>query len=98
MPRMASVTFDTLKFVKTLQSAGMSADQAEAVAVAVRESHESAELATKGDIAAVQKDIAALELSLKAQMNEALYALTWKLIGVAGALVAAVYFIARTVR
>jgi hypothetical protein len=33
-----------------------------------------------------------------AKLNEALFALTWRLIGAAGALVAAVYFIARTVR
>ena len=33
----------------------------------------------------------------KADLHEALHSLTWKLIGVSGALVAAVYFIARNV-
>jgi hypothetical protein len=47
---MSAVTFDTLKFVKTLQASGMSAQQAEAVAVAVRDSHDAAELATKSDL------------------------------------------------
>jgi hypothetical protein len=50
LPCMAAVTFDTLKFVKTLQAAGVSVSQAEAIATAVRDSHDSAELATKSDI------------------------------------------------
>ena len=48
--RMAAVTFDTLKFVKTLEAAGVSASQAEAIATAVRDSHDAAELATKSDL------------------------------------------------
>ena len=36
-------------------------------------------------------------LRLQGHMHEALHGLTWKLIGVNGALVAAAYFIARTV-
>lgn len=36
-------------------------------------------------------------LRLEARMHEALSALTWKLIGTMGALVAGVYFVARTV-
>jgi hypothetical protein len=47
---MAIVPFDTLKFVKTLKEAGMPEPQAEAFSTAVRESHEAAELATKGDL------------------------------------------------
>jgi hypothetical protein len=98
---MATVTFDTLKFVKTLQSAGVDAPQAEAIAAAVRDSSESAELATKSDLRQIESstkaEFALLRAEMREQLNEALYALTWKLIGVAGALVAAVYFIARTV-
>jgi len=47
---MATVTFDTHKFVKTLEEAGVPEPQAEAFSTAVRESHEAAELATKGDL------------------------------------------------
>ena len=54
---MATVTFDTHKFVKTLEAAGVPESQAEAFSTAVRESHEAAELATKGDIAELRKDI-----------------------------------------
>jgi len=47
---MTTVTFDTLKFVKTLQAAGVSVTQAEAFASAVRDSTESADVATKADL------------------------------------------------
>jgi len=47
---MATVTFDTHKFVKTLKEAGVPELQAEAFSTAVQESHEAAELATKGDL------------------------------------------------
>jgi hypothetical protein len=47
---MAVVTFDTLKFVKTLEAAGIPPQQAEAMSVAVRDSHETADLATKADL------------------------------------------------
>jgi len=54
---MPAVTFDTLKFVKTLKEAGVSEPQAEAFSKAVQESHETADLATKGDIAELRKDM-----------------------------------------
>jgi hypothetical protein len=47
---MAAVTFDTLKFVKTLQASGMPAPQAEAVAAAVRDSTDAADLVTRKDL------------------------------------------------
>jgi len=47
---MAAITFDTLKFVQTLEDAGVDRQQASAFAVAVRDSHETAELATKADL------------------------------------------------
>jgi len=58
---MASITFDTLKFVETLESAGVERKQASAIASAVRDSHEAADVATKGDIALLRKDMEALE-------------------------------------
>ncbi|MDR0273881.1 MAG: DUF1640 domain-containing protein [Burkholderiaceae bacterium] len=47
---MNAVTFDTLKFVKTLEAAGVNARQAEAMAAAVRDSTDSANLVTKSDL------------------------------------------------
>jgi len=47
---MAVITFDTLKFVQTLEEAGVDRQQASAFAAAVRDSHEVADLATKADL------------------------------------------------
>ncbi|MDR0480219.1 MAG: CCDC90 family protein [Burkholderiaceae bacterium] len=69
---MAAVTFDTLKFVKTLQAAGVSMPQAEAFASAVRDSTESADLATKADLRE-------LKAELKADMRELELRMTVKL-------------------
>jgi len=67
---MSAVTFDTLEFVNTLKSAGMPAEQAEAVSVAVRKAQDSAdvarrgEMATKGDIADVKGDVVRLNAKI----------------------------------
>ncbi len=47
---MTTVTFDTLKFVETLEEAGVPEAQAKAMARAFSAAHESAELATKNDL------------------------------------------------
>lgn len=47
---MASITFDTHKFIRTIKAAGISEEQAEAIAMAFREAHLEAELATKTDL------------------------------------------------
>jgi len=52
-----AVTFDTHEFVRTLESAGMPTEQAEAISSAVRKAQASANLATKGDIAEVRSEI-----------------------------------------
>jgi len=54
---MATVTFDTLKFVKTLEAAGIPFAQAEAFSDAVRDSHEAADIATKRDLDDVRRDV-----------------------------------------
>ncbi|MDY0137423.1 MAG: hypothetical protein RBS36_09660 [Thiomicrospira sp.] len=46
---MSVITFDTLKFVKTLRSSGMSEEQAEAIANAVKDAQET-QLVTKYDL------------------------------------------------
>ena len=78
---MSIVTFDTLKFVETLEKAGVSREQASAMATAVRDSHEGAELATKADLrevrvemqqyeSAIRSDLEKLELSLRNDMEK----------------------------
>jgi len=66
---MASITFDTLKFVETLESAGVERKQASAIASAVRDSHEAADVATKGDITLLRKDMTSMELGLRKDME-----------------------------
>jgi hypothetical protein len=47
---MSTVTFDTLKFVKTLEAGGMAATQAEAIAAAYRDASSDQQLVTKQDM------------------------------------------------
>ena len=67
---MTTITFDTLKFVQTLREAGVNDKQAEAIAVAVRETHDSAEIATKRDIELVKRDIEISKLDLEKKIAE----------------------------
>ncbi|SFI90758.1 DUF1640 domain-containing protein [Nitrosomonas sp. Nm34] len=47
---MPSITFDTYKFIRRLREAGISEEQAEAIADAFREANFEAEIATKTDL------------------------------------------------
>jgi len=47
---MSAVTFDTLKFVETLENAGVENHVAKAISMAVRDSYDAADLATKTDL------------------------------------------------
>jgi hypothetical protein len=47
---MATITFDTHKFIRRLREAGIAEEQAEAIAEAFSEAHIEAELATKTDL------------------------------------------------
>jgi hypothetical protein len=70
---MATVTFDTLKFVEKLRTAGVPEAQAKAQAeVLVSALSEAIEvqLATKTDIAAVKADIAQSERAVKADITK----------------------------
>ena len=67
---MPTIAFDTLKFVKTLKEAGISEPQAEAFSTAVRESHEAADVATKGDIADLRHEIKEAESGLRHEIKE----------------------------
>src|SRR5260364_409721 len=54
---MAHAAFDTLKFVDTLEEAGIPELQARAMSVAVRKAYESSDVATKQDIADLRNDM-----------------------------------------
>ncbi|MCX7192381.1 MAG: DUF1640 domain-containing protein [Proteobacteria bacterium] len=47
---MSTVTFDTLKFVKTLEASGIKSLEAEAIATAYRDASNDQELVTKKDL------------------------------------------------
>jgi len=47
---MATITFDTHKFIRRLRDAGVPEAQAEAIAAAFAEAHVEAEVATKYDL------------------------------------------------
>jgi len=69
---MATVTFDTLKFVETLKEAGVPEPQAKAFSTAVQESHEATDLATKTDLRHEMKE---LEIGLRHEIGD--LAKTW---------------------
>ncbi|WP_063657298.1 DUF1640 domain-containing protein [Candidatus Arsenophonus triatominarum] len=56
---MGQVAFDTQEFVETLENAGLPKEQAKAISIAVRKSHEVADVATKRDLNDVRKEIEA---------------------------------------
>ena len=61
---MKAIAFDTLEFAKRLRAAEFTEKQAETLAAAVAEIVES-RLATKEDIAMLQRDMKEMELRLK---------------------------------
>lgn len=69
---MSTVTFDTLKFVKTLEASGIEAKQAEAIAEAYKEAANDQELVTKKDLElALQKELSPIkaEIAVMKWMN-----------------------------
>ena len=69
---MSTTTFDTFKFVDRLEKAGLSRDQAAAIAEAQKESLAEAldtTLATKADIVRLENRIETLELRLTIKLG-----------------------------
>ncbi|MGX8941159.1 hypothetical protein ACWWJF_12870 [Symbiopectobacterium sp. Eva_TO] len=54
---MGQVAFDTLQASEELQTAGLTSEQAKAISLVVRKSHEVADVATKRDLEDVRKDL-----------------------------------------
>jgi hypothetical protein len=67
---MATITFDTHKFIRKLESGGFTAEQAEAVADAFKDASSEAELATKRDMELLRQDQRELELRIEAKIND----------------------------
>jgi len=65
-----AVTFDTHEFIRTLESAGMPTEQAEAISSAVRKAQANADVATKGDVSELRAEVKAdiRELSAKVDL------------------------------
>ena len=86
-----TAAFDTLAAAKALEAAGIGKDHAEAIAAVARDAAESGgdDAATKTDLAVVKTDIAELKTELKADM----VTLTWRMVGLAAVIVAAVKLI-----
>jgi len=78
---MPAVTFDTLKFVETLKEAGVPETQARAFSTAVQESHEAADVATKGDIADLRHEMKEMETGLRHEIKESASALRQEMFG-----------------
>jgi hypothetical protein len=63
---MSTISFDTLKFVKTLEAGGLNAEQAEAIAVAYRDASADQELVTKKDLKLeLQTELAPIKMELQ---------------------------------
>ncbi|BAE74500.1 hypothetical protein SGGMMB4_02769 [Sodalis glossinidius str. 'morsitans'] len=56
---MGQIAFDTLQASEELQTAGLTSEQAKAISLVVRKSHEVADVATKRDLEDVRKDLTA---------------------------------------
>ncbi|WP_334468234.1 hypothetical protein [Arsenophonus sp. PmNCSU2021_1] len=67
---MGQVAFDTLQASEELENAGISREQARAISLVVRRSHEVADVATKADIIEVNRNIAEVRKDLSAEIAE----------------------------
>jgi len=72
---MATITFDTLKFVEKLKAAGVPDLQAKAESEALQEALGTAEMATKHDIERVESQLR----EMKAEINGKLTLVQWML-------------------
>ena len=75
---MASYTFDTLSYAKDLIAAGMPQQQAEVISLRQRTLIEN-ELATKTDIAGIQRDMKRMDVDLRRNIKELETRLTLRL-------------------
>ncbi|MGX8939302.1 hypothetical protein ACWWJF_00500 [Symbiopectobacterium sp. Eva_TO] len=67
---MGQVAFDTLQASEELETAGISREQARAISLVVRKSHEVADVATKRDLEDVRKEVIARFEKTEAQIAD----------------------------
>ncbi len=67
---MATITFDTLKFVTHLKESGLAEKQAVAITEAFREAHSEAEVATRRDVDELHLEMKAIEARLEVKLAE----------------------------
>ncbi|AXF75944.1 CCDC90 family protein [Erwinia tracheiphila] len=67
---MAQVAFDTLKFVETLEGAGLPKEQAKAISLAVRDSHEAVDVATRRDLDDAKKELSSEVTVVKRDLED----------------------------
>ncbi|MEN3259067.1 hypothetical protein AAH678_30240 [Sodalis endosymbiont of Spalangia cameroni] len=67
---MGQVAFDTLQASEELETAGISREQARAISLVVRKSHEVVDVATKADIAEVNRNVADVRKDLSAEIAD----------------------------
>ncbi|ASX26113.1 hypothetical protein [Candidatus Williamhamiltonella defendens] len=67
---MGQVAFDALQASEELENAGISREQARAISLVVRRSHEVAGVATKADIVEVNRNIADVRKDLSAEIAD----------------------------
>ena len=89
---MSTTAFDTYAAAKHLRDAGFDERQAEAAVSIVRDAVNSdrGETTTKADLAEVRTDLAGIESRGDAKQAALEARLTWRLVGIAAAIVAAV--------
>ena len=71
---MATITFDTYKFIRKLKDAGLPEAEAEAISEAFRDAQGEADLATKRDLEDIRRDIREMEQRLTIKLGGMLVA------------------------
>lgn len=66
---MATITFDTYKFIQTLQEAGFEPKQAEAVSRAFKDASGEAELATKHDLDLLRSEMREMKTEITGELK-----------------------------
>ena len=67
---MATITFDTHKFIRRLKDAGFQEAQAEVLSEAFKDASSEAELATKRDIERLEAKLERLDTKLSGEMDK----------------------------
>jgi len=84
---MGVVAFNTYEFIKSLEQAGLSEKQAEAITTGILRAHDSADVATKADLREMQVQTKADLRELELRMTIKLGSMMIIAVGVLGAII-----------